>query len=151
MVKNRRTKETGVIELAPVPIQPGTGHMYAHRNGVFTSFSQWPSSQTYCDPRVLSNSFLVRYIYHLTALPYFFQVCIAYHVVYRLVLWPRYFSPLRSVPTPPGAKLLVGHWHNRGTGIPQREWVKQLGPVIRLLGPIGAASSPNPRVRIWSL
>ena len=61
-----------------------------------------------------------------------FQVYIVYHIVYR-----RYFSPLRGVPTPPGAKPLIGHAHiimNGEAGIPQLEWVKQLGPVIRLFG-----------------
>ncbi|KAF8640723.1 hypothetical protein AX17_000375 [Amanita inopinata Kibby_2008] len=63
-----------------------------------------------------------------------------YFVFHRLILWPRYLSPLRRVPTPPGAGLITGHSAiiiNSETGIPQREWVKQLGPVVRIFGPIG--------------
>lgn len=64
-----------------------------------------------------------------------------YRVVHHLVLWPWYLSPLRYVPTAPGAQLFMGHSHllsNKEACIPQREWAKTLGPIVRFFGPFGS-------------
>ncbi|KAJ3722531.1 cytochrome P450 [Lentinula raphanica] len=62
-------------------------------------------------------------------------------VVYQLVLYPFYFSPLRTLPGPPlGPNFLIGRFGdilNGEAGIPQREWVKKYGKRIRVVGPIG--------------
>ncbi|KAJ3986707.1 cytochrome P450 [Lentinula detonsa] len=62
-------------------------------------------------------------------------------IVYQLVLYPFYFSPLRTLPGPPlGPNLLIGRFRdiiNGEAGIPQREWVKEYGTAIRVVGPIG--------------
>ncbi|KAF8330529.1 cytochrome P450 [Amanita rubescens] len=66
---------------------------------------------------------------------------VAYRFLYRLVLWPRYLSPLRHVPTAPGTKLIMGHSHliyNNKACLSQSEWAKQLGPVVRFFGPFGS-------------
>ncbi|KAG6866189.1 hypothetical protein C0991_007739 [Blastosporella zonata] len=58
----------------------------------------------------------------------------------RLFLYPSLFSPLRRIPGPPLGHLLYGQFPaiiNGEAGIPQREWVKQYGPVIRAVGPLG--------------
>jgi len=62
------------------------------------------------------------------------------YLLYRLVLYPRFFSPLRHIPGPPLGYPITGQFGAilRGeAGIPQREWVKQYGPVVRVVGPVG--------------
>ncbi|KAF8906184.1 cytochrome P450 [Mucidula mucida] len=59
---------------------------------------------------------------------------------YRLYLYPRYFSPLRSIPGPPLGSVIAGQFGvmlRNEAGIPQREWVKTHGPVVRVVGPVG--------------
>ncbi|KAF8875065.1 cytochrome P450 [Infundibulicybe gibba] len=68
------------------------------------------------------------------------SVSIGYYVLHRLFLWPFVFSPLRSVPGPPLGHPLLGQSPQmiKGeSGIPQREWIKKYGPVVRVVGPIG--------------
>lgn len=63
-----------------------------------------------------------------------------YKAVHRLYLWPRFLSPLKNVPGPPLGNIFVGQSPTiikNETGIPQREWVKQYGPVVRIVGPVG--------------
>ncbi|KAF8346059.1 cytochrome P450 [Amanita rubescens] len=65
---------------------------------------------------------------------------VIYRIVHHLVLWPRYLSPLRHVPTAPGTRLITGHMHiiiNNQACIPHREWAKKLGPVVRFFGLLG--------------
>ncbi|KAG6911171.1 hypothetical protein DXG01_003911 [Tephrocybe rancida] len=65
---------------------------------------------------------------------------LGYFVVHRLWIWPFLLSPLRTVPGPPLGHLLFGQSPviiRSESGIPQREWVKQYGPVIRIVGPVG--------------
>lgn len=57
-----------------------------------------------------------------------------------MFLYPRFFSPLRSVPGPSLGHPIYGQFATilKGeAGIPQREWVKEHGPVVRVVGPIG--------------
>ncbi|KAF9076923.1 cytochrome P450, partial [Rhodocollybia butyracea] len=62
-------------------------------------------------------------------------------VLYQLVFYPFYLSPLRLLPGPPlGPNLLIGRFGeilNGEAGIPQREWVKKYGKVVRVVGPLG--------------
>ncbi|KAF8978971.1 cytochrome P450 [Cyathus striatus] len=65
---------------------------------------------------------------------------LVYYTLHRLFLWPYCFSPLRHVPGPPLGHVIYGQSAvlvNSETGIPQREWVKMYGPVIRVVGPVG--------------
>ncbi|KAL0960785.1 hypothetical protein HGRIS_005806 [Hohenbuehelia grisea] len=65
---------------------------------------------------------------------------ILWRVLYQLILWPRFLSPLRALPGPPLGSVLAGQFPvimKGEQGIPQREWTKQYGPVVRVVGPIG--------------
>ncbi|KAJ7754983.1 cytochrome P450 [Mycena maculata] len=64
----------------------------------------------------------------------------AYVFLYRIILYPRFFSPLRNVPGPSHGNLLLGHYLTivqSESCIPQREWAKAHGPVVRMMGPFG--------------
>ncbi len=66
-------------------------------------------------------------------------VYIAYRIVHRLIIWPYFVSPLRKVPGP-GGNLILGQSRviiSSESGIPQREWVKKYGPIVRIVGPVG--------------
>jgi hypothetical protein len=68
-------------------------------------------------------------------------VYLTYRVVYRLFLWRYIFSPLRSVPGPPLGHPILGQSLTIAVSescIPNREWVKQYGPIVRIPGPIGS-------------
>ncbi|PPQ77754.1 hypothetical protein CVT25_011188 [Psilocybe cyanescens] len=70
----------------------------------------------------------------------FCTVYAVYLIIRRLFLWPYLLSPLRNVPGPPLGNPLWGqspHIIRSETGIPQREWVKKYGPVVRVVGPVG--------------
>ncbi|KAJ7442169.1 cytochrome P450 [Mycena galericulata] len=60
--------------------------------------------------------------------------------IYRVVLYPRFFSVLRNVPGPPLGNSLFGHYFSLAKNescIPLREWTKVYGPVVRMMGPLG--------------
>ncbi|KAI1133684.1 cytochrome P450 [Nemania abortiva] len=59
--------------------------------------------------------------------------------VWVVILWPKFFSPLRSLPEPPGGSWWNGHFGKivaEPSGIPMREWVTTVpnDGVIRYLG-----------------
>ncbi|KAJ7468513.1 cytochrome P450 [Mycena latifolia] len=63
-----------------------------------------------------------------------------YVLLYRAVLYPRFFSPLRNVPGPSLGNPILGHYLTIVKGescIPHREWVKAHGPVVRMMGIFG--------------
>ncbi|KAJ7619418.1 cytochrome P450 [Roridomyces roridus] len=77
----------------------------------------------------------------LRYIPYLAAGYAIYFFLYRVVLYPRYFSPLRKVPGPPLGNPLLGHYLTivkSESCIPQREWTKAHGPVVRMMGPLGA-------------
>ncbi|EPS32247.1 hypothetical protein PDE_07207 [Penicillium oxalicum 114-2] len=50
-------------------------------------------------------------------------------VIWKLYLWPIWFSPLRNLPEPPGGQLLSGHTRlvpNERSGMPLQEWINQV-------------------------
>jgi hypothetical protein len=64
----------------------------------------------------------------------------AYLIIHQIFLWPYFLSPLRDIPGPPLGNPILGQSPTiikSETGIPQREWVKKYGPVVRVVGPIG--------------
>ncbi|KAJ6542567.1 cytochrome P450 [Mycena capillaripes] len=64
----------------------------------------------------------------------------AYVLLYRVVIYPHFFSPLRNVPGPPRGNPLLGHYLTivqSESCIPHREWVKAHGPVVRIMGILG--------------
>ncbi|KAL1297814.1 hypothetical protein AAFC00_006343 [Neodothiora populina] len=47
-------------------------------------------------------------------------------IAWRVVIWPKLFSPLRRLPTPPGAHYFLGHGRiilQKASGEPMREWI----------------------------
>lgn len=63
-----------------------------------------------------------------------------YVFLYRMVLYPRFFSPLRNVPGPPLGNPFFGQFLTivrNETCIPQREWANKYGPVVRQMGLLG--------------
>ncbi|KAJ7204593.1 cytochrome P450 [Mycena rebaudengoi] len=63
------------------------------------------------------------------------------HLVYRVFIYPRFFSPLRNVPGPTRTDPVFGHYLTivlEEAGIPHREWAKTHGPVVRVFGPFGS-------------
>ena len=61
-------------------------------------------------------------------------------ITYQLYIYPRFLSPLRGLPGPPLGSIIRGQFGeiiSGEAGIPQRAWVKQYGPVVRVVGPIG--------------
>ncbi|KAF9055322.1 cytochrome P450 [Hymenopellis radicata] len=62
------------------------------------------------------------------------------YLVYRLFLYPYFLSPLRSVPGPSIGHPILGRlltFHGERIGIPQRQWFRKYGPVVRVMAPIG--------------
>ncbi|KAF7297213.1 hypothetical protein MIND_00954400 [Mycena indigotica] len=63
-----------------------------------------------------------------------------YLMVYRVVLYPRFFSPLRNVPGPPLGNPLIGNYLTivrNEVCMPMREWTKEHGPLVRMMGLFG--------------
>ncbi|KAJ6524320.1 cytochrome P450 [Mycena capillaripes] len=61
-----------------------------------------------------------------------------YVLLYRAVVYPCFFSPLRNVPGPSMGSPVFGQGFvisKKETCIPQREWAKQYGPVVRWMWP----------------
>ncbi|KAL1754073.1 cytochrome P450 [Schizophyllum commune] len=77
-------------------------------------------------------------------------------IVYRILLYPRFFSPLRHVPGPPLGDPFIGAcapiFAKDANGLPARDWVKKYGPLVRNVGPIGIERlylvSPEPLQQI---
>ena len=48
---------------------------------------------------------------------------------WSIIVYPRYFSPIRHVPTPPGGSLILGHSRiisRESSGKPAREWIENV-------------------------
>ncbi|KAI5891748.1 cytochrome P450 [Schizophyllum commune H4-8] len=62
-------------------------------------------------------------------------------IVYRVLFYPRFFSPLRHVPGPPLGEPIIGAcapiFARDARSPAARDWVKKYGPVVRNVGPIG--------------
>lgn len=75
--------------------------------------------------------------YNLISLISVFTV---YFVLHKLYIYPLFLSPLKHVPGPPLGHPLWGQYQKvlkSEAGVPQREWVKKYGPVVRVMGPVG--------------
>lgn len=77
-------------------------------------------------------------------------------VFYRLVIYPRFLSPLRHIPGPPLGNPVFGTIPAifRGKpGEPHNQWIRDHGPVVRDVGPLGIErltfSSPNALQKIF--
>ncbi|KAJ7779217.1 cytochrome P450 [Mycena metata] len=65
---------------------------------------------------------------------------VLYVFLYRMILYPRFFSPLRHLPGPPLGNPFVGQFLTivrSKTCIPQRDWANKYGPVVRQMGLMG--------------
>lgn len=64
-------------------------------------------------------------------------------LLYRTTLYPRFFSPIRHIPTPSGAHWFLGHFlmiFHGSTGAPQLKWIEELPHnrgLIRYIGLFG--------------
>ncbi|KAI1762091.1 cytochrome P450 [Hypoxylon sp. FL1150] len=61
------------------------------------------------------------------------------YAIWKVILYPKVFSPLRGLPEPTGGSLFMGHFseiREKPTGIPMREWVANVpnDGIIRYLG-----------------
>ncbi|KAJ7624701.1 cytochrome P450 [Roridomyces roridus] len=82
---------------------------------------------------ILATSFAHLQLRYLSYLAAGYAIYIS---LYRLVLYPRFFSPLRKIPGPPLGNPLLGQflpWLWGEPCIPQREWAKQHGPTVRAM------------------
>ena len=62
------------------------------------------------------------------------------YVLYQIVLYPRFFSPLRRIPGPPHGNPILGTLPailRAKPGELHTQWVRDYGPVVRALGPVG--------------
>ncbi|KAK0467030.1 cytochrome P450 [Desarmillaria tabescens] len=72
-----------------------------------------------------------------------FYVCGAYFVcraVYWLIVYPRFFSPLRHLPGPPVGEPILGQARkifSTQVGMAAREWINDYGSIVRAVGPVG--------------
>jgi len=78
-----------------------------------------------------------------------------YRILYQIILRPYFLSPLRNLPGPPLGNPLIGQgatFVRNDYADVLRQWFKQYGPVIRVVGPIGIErvffSSPDTLNRI---
>ncbi|KAJ7152969.1 cytochrome P450 [Mycena filopes] len=65
---------------------------------------------------------------------------VLYVFLYRMVLYPRFFSPLRHLPGPPLGNPFFGQFLNivrSPVCAPQRDWANKYGPVVRQMGLLG--------------
>ncbi|OCK76578.1 cytochrome P450 [Lepidopterella palustris CBS 459.81] len=56
-----------------------------------------------------------------------FSAQVLLHAIWSIIIYPKLLSPLRHLPTPPGASLILGHFltvSKAATGEPQREWIE---------------------------
>lgn len=61
-------------------------------------------------------------------------------LLYRIVIRPRFVSPLRNTPGPPVKNTLLGHFNDiitREPGTATMGWAKEYGSVVRTVGPLG--------------
>ncbi|KAH7099379.1 cytochrome P450 [Auriculariales sp. MPI-PUGE-AT-0066] len=61
-------------------------------------------------------------------------------LVYNVYLYPRFVSPLRHLPGPPLGGVIAGQVRAMladECGLPQLEWVKEHGSIVRAVGPLG--------------
>ncbi|TFK57629.1 cytochrome P450 [Heliocybe sulcata] len=61
-------------------------------------------------------------------------------IFYRVLLWPRFLSPLSKLPGPPLGNPVTGVFleiARSEPGVIQRDWLKAYGPTVRAVGPLG--------------
>ncbi|KAI1211052.1 cytochrome P450 [Annulohypoxylon truncatum] len=69
-----------------------------------------------------------------------FLQAFVYYAIWRAILYPKLFSPLRGLPHPKNGSFFMGQFkdiRSKPTGIPMREWVSTIpnNGIIRYLGP----------------
>lgn len=80
----------------------------------------------------LLNKFAPQYpvlhSYPMTAGSIFSAICLVYYV-YAVVIWPRFFSPMRHLPMPAGGSFFNGQFaaiSKEASGIPLRRWINDI-------------------------
>ncbi|SJL03784.1 related to Cytochrome P450 [Armillaria ostoyae] len=72
-----------------------------------------------------------------------FYVCGTYfvcRVLYWLIVYPRFFSPLRHLPGPPVGEPILGQARkifSTQVGMAAQEWINEYGSIVRAVGPVG--------------
>ncbi|KZV75242.1 cytochrome P450 [Peniophora sp. CONT] len=91
-----------------------------------------------------SGSERLNWLIHFIAQPSHIALGVVAYIVglllYRIVIRPRYISPLRNAPGPPVRNTLLGHFNDvimREPGTALMGWAKEHGPVVRTVGPMG--------------
>nr|GAT53818.1 predicted protein [Mycena chlorophos] len=88
----------------------------------------------------LLTSFDPASLFHASTLAWLLGGYTTYTFLYRVILYPRFFSPMRNVPGPSLGNPLLGNYvtivHSE-VGIPMREWAKKHGPIMRMMGLFG--------------
>ncbi|KAJ7186890.1 cytochrome P450 [Mycena filopes] len=93
----------------------------------------------------MSTAFLTESLLQPHCLAWLVVAAYAAHLVlyvflYRMVLYPRFFSPLRHLPGPPLGNPFFGQFLNivrSPVCAPQRDWANKYGPVVRQMGLLG--------------
>jgi cytochrome P450 len=70
----------------------------------------------------------VLHSYLMTAASIFSAICLVYYV-YAVVIWPRFFSPMRHLPMPSGGSFFNGQFAaitKDASGIPLRRWINDI-------------------------
>ncbi|KAF8896942.1 cytochrome P450 [Mucidula mucida] len=70
----------------------------------------------------------------------YLALSLSLYIIYRLILYPRYFSPLRHFPGPPPGHAIFGqldNLHGRNVGSIQQAWFDRYGSIVRVIAPLG--------------
>ncbi|KAL9098999.1 MAG: hypothetical protein Q9163_005435 [Psora crenata] len=66
---------------------------------------------------------------HIQTFSLLFVFCVICIALYRVILYPYLFSPLRHLPSPPGGSFWNGHFKrisNEPSGVPQQDWINNV-------------------------
>ena len=96
----------------------------------FSTYSLWATTSVITSVLILTLApeLSIRHSYLLTAATTFMVQCFLY-LFYSIVLFPRFFSPLRHLPGPTGGSFFNGQWTtitSQPTGIPLRQWANDI-------------------------
>jgi hypothetical protein len=94
---------------------------------IMNSFRTWATYAAVLSGciRTFAPEYSLYLSYTWTAIAIFLLEFLSYEL-YRILLYPHFFSPLRHLPEPPGSSFFYGHWREILTepgGSPHRRWI----------------------------
>ena len=97
---------------------------------MFSSYNFWIGSSLLTSAALvrLAPEYSIRDSYFWTAIVLFFSQWLVYGT-YAIVIYPRFISPLRHLPSPPGGSFFNGQWWAitmESSGVPMRRWVNEV-------------------------